>query len=409
MAAPGSVPSMRPMARTATLACLLLLLVPAVAAAAGRTGTARALAAQMRQAGAGSGAYVVDLDSGSRIYALRPDTPRMPASVEKLYTSATTLRRMGGSGRLATSVLAQTAPDAAGVVRGDLYLRGSGDPTFDLLDSNRLAQQVADAGIVQVTGRVIGDESAFDTRRGVPSSGFRLTSEVGPLSALTFNRGRTGRRAPFWQNRPANFAATTFTKQLRALGVDVARGARRGRTADDAALVTEWRSRPVTELLRLMNQPSDNFMAEMLVKVLGAQYGDAGSTAAGTAVIRAELAELQIEPQIVDGSGLSRSDRTSPRDVVTLLGELDGEAAFTGSLAVAGRSGTIATRMRGTPAQDRCRAKTGTLRDVSALAGYCIAAGGRQVAFAFLMNYVSPWNARILQDRMAVALASYRP
>ena len=65
--------------------------------------------------------------------------------------------------------------------------------------------------------------------------------------------------------------------------------------------------------------------------------------------------------------------------------------------------------MRGTAAQDRCRAKTGTLRDVSALAGYCTTAGGRQVAFAFLMNYVSPWNARVLQDRMAIALAKYRP
>ena len=65
--------------------------------------------------------------------------------------------------------------------------------------------------------------------------------------------------------------------------------------------------------------------------------------------------------------------------------------------------------MRGTAAQDRCRAKTGTLRDVSALAGYCTTTGGRQVAFAFLMNYVSPWNARVLQDRMAIALTKYRP
>jgi D-alanyl-D-alanine carboxypeptidase/D-alanyl-D-alanine-endopeptidase (penicillin-binding protein 4) len=333
----------------------------------------------------------------------------MPASVEKLYTSATTLRRLGGSGRLETTVLAETAPGADGVVAGDLYLRGGGDPTFDALDSNRLAQQIVDAGITEVTGRVIGDESAFDTRRGVPSSAFRLTSEVGPLSALTYNRGRTGKRAPYWQNRPANFAATAFTKQLRHLGVDVPRGARRGRTAADAVPVAAWRSEPVTDLLRLMNQPSDNFMAETLIKVLGSRYGGRGSTAAGAAVISEELAELDIAPTIVDGSGLSRSDRTSPREVVTLLEELSGDAAFVGSLAVAGRSGTIATRMRGTTAQDRCRAKTGTLRDVSALAGYCTTTAGRQVAFAFLMNYVSPWNARVLQDRMAVALTKYRP
>ena len=363
----------------------------------------------MRHAGPSSSALVVDLDSGDQIYSLRADTPRMPASVQKLYTSAATLRRLGASGRLETTVLSEVAADTAGVVDGDLYLRGGGDPTFDVLDSNRLAQQVVDAGIVAVTGRVIGDESAFDTRRGVPSSAFRLTSEVGPLSALTFNRGRTGRRAPYWQNRPANFAATAFTKQLRHLGVDVTRGARRGRTPADAVPVGAWRSAPVSDLLRVMNPPSDNFMAEMLVKVLGAQFGDTGSTAAGTAVVRDELAELEIAPQVIDGSGLSRSDRTSPRDVVTLLDELGGDAAFVGSLAVAGRSGTIATRMRGTVAQDRCRAKTGTLRDVSALAGYCTTTAGRQVAFAFLMNYVSPWYARVLQDRMAVALAKYRP
>jgi D-alanyl-D-alanine carboxypeptidase/D-alanyl-D-alanine-endopeptidase (penicillin-binding protein 4) len=158
-----------------------------------------------------------------------------------------------------------------------------------------------------------------------------------------------------------------------------------------------------------MNQPSDNFMAETFVKVLGAQFGGSGTTAVGTRVVRDEMATLGISPQVVDGSGLSRNDRTSPREVVRLLTELDGDASFTGSLAVAGRNGTLSTRMRGTVAQDRCRAKTGTLRDVSALAGYCTTTRGGNVAFAFLMNYVSPWSARALQDRMAIALARYGP
>ena len=400
---------LRSMVRIAALACLLLVLLVPAASAADRSATARALSAQMRWAGAGSGALAIDLDSGRAIYSLRADTERMPASVEKLYTSATTLRRVGVAGRLTTTVLAATAPDADGVVAGDLFVRGGGDPTFDALDSNRLAQQVADAGIVKVAGRVIGDESAFDARRGVPSSGFRLTSEVGPLSALTFNRGRTGRGSPYWQKRPARFAAAAFSKQLRHLGVGVARRARPGVTPAGAVPVAAWRSAPVNDLLRLMNQPSDNFMAETLVKVLGAQFGTDGSTAAGTQVVRAELAELGISPQVVDGSGLSRGDRTSPRDVVRLLTAFDGDASFTGSLAVAGRNGTLSTRMRGTVAQDRCRAKTGTLRDVSALAGYCTTTRGANVAFAFLMNYVSPWNARALQDRMAIALARYGP
>jgi D-alanyl-D-alanine carboxypeptidase/D-alanyl-D-alanine-endopeptidase (penicillin-binding protein 4) len=398
------------MTRLAALACLLFLLLPTAAQAAGRAGTARALAAQMANAGPSSGALAVDLDSGRTIYERRADTPRMPASVEKLYTSATLLNRLGARGRLTTTVYAETPPDADGVVDGDLFLRGGGDPNLDVIDLGSLAEQVDAAGITAVTGRVIGDEFAWDTRRGVPSSGFALDADVGGvLSALVANRGRTGKRAPYWQPRPAKFSANGFRRQLRHLGVDVRASTRRGRTPQDAEPVAALRSSPVSTLIRQMNPPSDNFMAETLVKVLGARFGGAGSTAAGTGVVREELAELDVAPLVVDGSGLSRYDRTSPREVVATLEEMDGDAAFTGSLAIAGRTGTLTDRMRGGAAQDRCRAKTGTLRDVSALAGYCTTRSGANVAFAFLMNYVSPYGARILQDRMTNALARYRP
>ncbi len=83
--------------------------------------------------------------------------------------------------------------------------------------------------------------------------------------------------------------------------------------------------------------------------------------------------------------------------------------AFEASLPVAGRSGTLFDRMRRTAARDRCQAKTGTLRDVSALAGYCTTTGDAHVAFAILMNGVYPYSARRLQDRMLSALARYQP
>ncbi len=396
------------MTRIATLACLLFLLLPAAAQAAGRAATARALGAQMASAGASSGALAIDLDTGRTIYRLRADTPRMPASVEKLYTSATALERFGAAGRLATTVHAETAPDADGVVDGDLFLRGSGDPNLDVIDLGKLAEQVDDAGITAITGRVIGDEFAWDTRRGVPSSGFALTSDVGVLSALIANRGRTGRSAPYWQPRPAKFSANGFAKQLRHLGVDVPASTRRGRTPTEAEPIAAWRSSSMRELVRQMNPPSDNFMAEMLIKAIAVADGELGTTAAGAAAIEETLGkEFDIQPTVIDGSGLSRSDRTSPRHVVTMLSRLADDPSFERSLPVAGRTGTIYNRMRGTAAQDRCRAKTGTLRDVSALAGYCTTVSGERVAFAFLMNYVNVYGARILQDRMATALAKY--
>ena len=117
-----------------------------------------------------------------------------------------------------------------------------------------------------------------------------------------------------------------------------------------------------------------------------------------------------ITPTVIDGSGLSRHDRTTPREVARLLEHMDASeagVAFDESLAVIGRNGTVHNRMRGTAAQDRCHAKTGTLHDVSALAGFCNTTGGERVAFAFLMNRVYPRGARVLQDRMTVALARY--
>ena len=115
----------------------------------------------------------------------------MPASVEKLYTSATAMLLYGPEGTLTTSVLPTTLPDEAGDITGDVVLRGGGDPTFNATAAAALAKQLRTPGSQRITGRVIGDESAFDAFRGPPSSDFQTSSDVGPLSALAFNHGRT--------------------------------------------------------------------------------------------------------------------------------------------------------------------------------------------------------------------------
>jgi len=400
-----------PVRRVFLLIALLATVHAAPAAdAATLAQTKRVLQREMTRAGAYSGAYVVDLGSGQELYASKADVARTPASVNKLYTAAGALLRYGADGRLTTTVLSDGLPDETGTIAGNIVLRGGGDPTFNTASATSLAQRLAQAGLQRVEGRVIGDESAFDAFRGVPASGYRLTNEVGPLSALAFNHGRTGKPTPYYQASPARFTAQAFEKALEKEGVRVAGSARAGLTPTGMTPLSELQSPPVSAIVRLMNQPSDNYIAETLIKGLGAQFGDAGSTSAGGAVIRAAVRPFGISPQIVDGSGLSRSDRTTPRQVVQLLERMDSSeagAAFDQSLAVIGRNGTVYKRMRGTAAQDRCHAKTGTLRDVSALAGFCNTTGGERVAFAFLMNRVHPSSARALQDRMTVALARY--
>jgi serine-type D-Ala-D-Ala carboxypeptidase/endopeptidase (penicillin-binding protein 4) len=396
------------LARSAVLIALVLALFPASAQAAGLT---TSLSRQMARAGASSGAYVVDLDTGRQLYAKRADVRRMPASVEKLYTTATAMALYGTEGHLTTSVLASALPDEEGVIDGDLVLKGGGDPTFGTAQANQLAQKLVRGGLTRVLGRVVGDESAFDPFRGVPSSHYLLTSDVGPLSALSFNHGLSGKRRPYWQPTPPRFAADQFARALKQRGVKISAQARAGRATAGMERLSEWDSPTIAAIAHQMLPPSDNYMAEMLLKDIGSEYGDTGSTSAGAAVVRSTLARYKITPTVVDGSGLSRLDRTSPREVVKLLTGLaaDPEAgpSFDSALAVVGRTGTVYNRMRGTAAQDRCHTKTGTLHDVSSLVGYCTSLTGRRVAFAFLMNRIQPWYAHGLQDRMTVALARY--
>ncbi len=393
------------------LALSLATVATATASAAGLSGTRESLARDLRGASSGTGAVAVDLDTGDVLVNAGGRRRLVPASVNKLYTTSTLLRRFGPGARLATRVLADDYIDATGTMPGNLYLRGAGDPTFGSQQAKLLARALADAGLTTIDGAVVGDESAFDALRGPPSEGFRTSRWVGPLSALTYDRGRLAGSWRF-QAKPPLFAAQRFEALLRRQGVHVSRPARAGSAPADAIELTRLNSPTMAQLSTITNVPSDNYSAEILLKALGESFGGSGSTAAGASVVRSSAEEFGINPQVVDGSGLSRSNRTSAREVVTLLSAMadSGEsAAFKHSLALAGRTGTIGKRMRSTVAAGRCRAKTGTLIGVSTLAGYCTTTSGSRVAFAFLMNGINVYRARLLQDRLTATLAAYSP
>ncbi len=390
------------------MGALLAMNLAVPAQAAGPAATIATLSREMRSAGAASSALVVDANNGETLYARRAEAGRVPASVNKLHTTAAALVRMGPDATLTTDLLL-AGPAVDGTVPGDVYLRGGGDFTFGPRQARELAEALAAEGVSTVRGRVIGDEGLFDARRGPPSANFQTSPWVGPLSALSYDRGMSGRSWPRFQARPALFAAQRFERALRRAGVSVRRGARTGAAPGSAQLVLRAPSVPLSSLLAAVNQPSDNFGAEMLLKQLGARFAGSGSTAGGVQVIDEVMTELGVSARVVDGSGLSRANRTTATDVVALLNAMDASPdgpAFERSLPTAGRSGTLRRRMRGTPAQGTCRAKTGTLTGISALAGYCDAPGGR-LAFAFLMNGVDVSAARSRQDRMTATLAAY--
>jgi serine-type D-Ala-D-Ala carboxypeptidase/endopeptidase (penicillin-binding protein 4) len=396
--------------RFRSIAAAMLVVVAVLALAGGAQAisapTLQAkLAHEMRRASTFSGIYVRDLDADRTLFQSKADVARVPASVEKLYTTSTALLRFGPDATMKTTVAGGGFMDPDGVWRGNLYLRGGGDPTLNRDDLERLASDLGAAGIVRVDGSVLGDETRFDALRGSYDSGGSYDSDMGGvLSALALNRG-------FAKNgKPAVQAAGQLAKVLRGDGIRVEGRSGAGTTPANATELASVESPPMSTLVRLTNVPSDNFMAEMLVKDLGVQFGDGGTTAAGVSVVRTTLAGIGVHPQVVDGSGLSRVDRTTPRDVVRLLEAMHHEeiaGSFESSLAVAGRTGTIRKRMRGTLAQDRCRAKTGTLIGVSSLAGLCTAAGGHTIAFAMLMNRAGVTRAHSVQDRITTAIARY--
>ena len=384
----------RPVSCLLLVGALLFAGAPA-AEALGRQGLVRKLTREMRHAGPASGAYVENLTTGERLYGRRAGTDRIPASNEKLWTAAAALEELGAGAVFRTTALAERPIGPNGTLAGDLFLRGEGDPTLSSARLEVLAQRVADLGLERVRGRVVGDDTAFDRRRGPFGRG--IGDDVGgPLGALVVDRAGG--------EDPAGHAAHVLARELRDAGVKVSLRTRAGRTPPGAVELASRRSASIALLIRAMNVPSDNFVAEMLLKALT----PLGTTRHGAAAAAA-VAEHRygVTPVVLDGSGLSRGDRTSPREVVGLLRALVDDPAFYGSLAVMGVSGTLEDRLERDRARGRCRGKTGTLSDVSALSGYCRTAGGDVLAFSLLMNRVYVPAARDRQDRMVRAIVRY--
>jgi D-alanyl-D-alanine carboxypeptidase/D-alanyl-D-alanine-endopeptidase (penicillin-binding protein 4) len=353
------------------------------------------------------------------LLAVRDGTLRPPASVEKLYTTVALLHELGPKLRLRTVVLGSGHLSANGTWHGRVYLRGGGDPTFGDPAFNRvwesgygpsagqLVSQLAADGIRRVSGPVIADASLFDSRRGGPSSGFApdIANLGGQLSALTYDHGAT-RAAP----TPEAFAASQLATAMRAAHIGAKASPLSAPTPSDASELASVSSPPLSVLTGLMDAPSDDFFAEMLTKQLGVRISGAGTTAAGARVVEHTIASYGLHPRIVDGSGLSRSDRSSPRQVVGLLRAVWPTAVGSGlwdSLPVVGFNGTVRNVARRTPAQNRCLAKTGTLSGVTNLAGYCHSRGHKVIAFALFLD--GPDNARGLSlvGNMVAAIARY--
>jgi D-alanyl-D-alanine carboxypeptidase/D-alanyl-D-alanine-endopeptidase (penicillin-binding protein 4) len=366
---------------------------------------------------------------GRTLYSLRPDERLVPASNLKLLTATAVLEKLGPQSRLTTEVRS-VATVRDGVLDGDLWLVGGGDPllgTADYAASHRnqpqlftpleqLADRVKAAGVTTVTGAVRGDESRYDTQRYIPTwrPTYVVDAEVGPASALTVDDGYVQ-----WKPKhiaapaPATHAAGRFTSLLQQRGVTVTGGVGEGTAPKSARPFVSLDSAPMREIVAEMLRESDNLTAELLVKELGARFARAGTTAAGLRVVRDTLAGLGLPVDhvtAVDGSGLDRGDRASCTVVMAVLRKAGEDSPIGTGVPVAGRDGTLSQRFQGHPAAGRLRAKTGSLDNVVGLSGWVDPAAGDDapLTFAFLANDVPREAAgRALQEAVAAVLARY--
>ncbi|MGH9038530.1 MAG: D-alanyl-D-alanine carboxypeptidase/D-alanyl-D-alanine endopeptidase, partial [Acidimicrobiia bacterium] len=232
-------------------------------------------------------------------------------------------------------------------------------------------------------------------------------NEVGPLGALIVDSGFPVFRWPETRaDDPAAHAASELAGLLAARGVTVSPVGRAGVAPEGAVAVATVRSAPFPEVAAAMVRESDNTAAELIAREVGWRTGQGGSTPAGVAAVAAELGRLGLPTagvRLGDGSGLEATNTVTCGVLEAAVRTVPGLRA---TLAVAGRSGTLARRLVDTTLEGKLEAKTGTLRGVSGLTGFVD--GRRELSFALLAaGGFSDAEGRVLQDRLVALLADY--
>ena len=207
-----------------------------------------------------------------------------------------------------------------------------------------------------------------------------------------------------------------FAEALRARGITIAKNVEADSLADTTglAVLASRTSPPLSAVLARFEKPSQNQLGEMLLKTIALERTGLGRADSGIVVVRRQLAEWGVDSSMAslrDGSGLSRHNFVAPEGLARVLHAMmqrEDFDVFYQALPVGGVDGTIATRMRGTPAMGNVHAKTGTLDKVRSLSGYVTTADGRMLIFSALANNhtVPTREVERVQDAIAAYLAA---
>lgn len=347
------------------------------------------------------GLHIVDLTTGTELYARQPLQRMRPASTEKMVTAIAALDCLGPSYQLTTQLLT-TSPVKGGTLQGDLYVKGTMDPLLTQADVRALASRLKAAGVRTINGRLVADASFKDGDEY--GWGWCWDDENPTLSPLLVG-GKPG-------------LAAALKTALKNAGVTLKKGVTTG-TAPASARELAALRRPLTEVLQPMMKESDNLCAEAVFYQLsrGGQW-----SARGKHYSRKQAAEAIYEvlnraggesaSSIADGSGLSLYNYQTPETFTRLLAYAAARpdsiyVPLLASLPIAAVDGTLKNRMDGTPAAGNVRAKTGSVTAVSTLVGYTMQRStGHLIAFAIMNNGLPRMaEGRALQDKICILLS----
>jgi D-alanyl-D-alanine carboxypeptidase/D-alanyl-D-alanine-endopeptidase (penicillin-binding protein 4) len=416
--------------------------------------------------------------TGEQLYERNGGKLMMPASNMKIVTMAAAAQSLGWEAHF-TTILETSAPIDAGILRGDLYVRGGGDPSINTRGGRgaalfaEWASALSAAGITRIDGRIVGDDNLFDDEGlgagwswddlqygyaapvgalqynedvadlvvtpgpvagtpGVvtlsPGSGLTLsnkttTAAAGAPETIGYRRlldrpvlevfGVVPLRSPADSAssqvptaarqvaviNPTVYFVQSLKNALVAHGIEVT-----GDAVDiddlpappsplDRRTLVRSESPPLREIGSVMMKVSQNLYADTLLKALGAAVNGKGAVAGGRDAVLAVLRDWKIDEHslvMADGSGLSRYNYVTADFITDLLERMYSDPRhrdpFMATLAVAGKEGTVANRLRKTRAEGNARVKTGSISNMRALSGYVQTRDGETLAFSIIAN-----------------------
>lgn len=347
---------------------------------------------------------------GVPVGAVNDTVSVVPASTVKLIVAAVALEVLGADHRFETTVRIPDVVD--GVIEGDVYLVGGGDPlltsddypidddslpAFSTTSLDVLADALVTAGVERINGTIIGDGTRYDDEFVIDTWGEGVAfDDAGPYDALLVNDARVRYRSGV-EDDPNAAAAREFARLLGDRGIRVSNGWGSGQASTLTTVAGTVQSAPLSEIVREMLTNSDNNTAELLLKELGFADSGTGNRFAGLVVIDRVLREWGVPldgVRLLDGSGLTPTTQLTCQALLAVLQHARG-TALPSSLAIAGQTGTLQSEFLDSAIAGRMFAKTGTLGNPptdepplasKALAGYVSGGNGSTIEFALILN-----------------------